>query len=149
MLTCSCDTFDDCYELATLIRSAKSTNDDSQSGNEFHSKNIRDKKKFHRLEGASKKKAQADGACLECGKSDHWWRNCPKLKPKAYHYNKGRPDLSKDSKKKAFVLESSSPSSEPAAETPEEPANDLDPESSGTESIPNDSSGSSKGDYSD
>ena len=141
-------TLDDCYELATLIRGAKSTNDESPS-NEFRSKNNRDQKKFHRLEGASKKKAQADGACLECGKSDHWWRNCPKLKPKAYRYEKGRPDLSKDSKKKAFLLESSSPSSEPAAETPEEPADDVDPESSGTESIPNDSSGSSKGDNSD
>ena len=83
MLTRHCDTLDDCYELATLIRGAKSTNDDSQSGNEFHSKNIRDKKKLHHLEGALKKKAQADGACLECGKSDHWWLNCPKLKPKA------------------------------------------------------------------
>ena len=65
MLTHSCDTLDDCYELATLIRGAKSTNEDSQSGKEFHPKNIRDKKKFHYLEGASKKKAQADGACLE------------------------------------------------------------------------------------
>ena len=146
MLTRRCDTLDDCYELATLIRGAKSTNDESPS-NEFRSKNNRDQKKFHRLEGASKKKAQADGACLECGKSDHWWRNCPKLKPKAYRYEKGRPDLSK--KKKAFLLESSAPSSEPAAETSEEPADNLDPESSGTESIPNDSSESSKGDDSD
>ena len=149
MLTCSCDTLDDCYELATLIRGAKSTNNDSQSGNEFHSKNIRERKKFHRLEGVLKKKSQADGACLECGKSDHWWWNCEKLKPKAYCYEKGRPDLSKDSKKKAFVLGSSAPSSEPAAEAPEEPADDLDPESSGTESIPNNSSWSSQGDDSD
>ena len=120
MLTRRCDTLDDCYELATLIHGAKSTNDESQSSNEFHSKNIRD--------------------------IDYWWRNCPKLKPKAYSYEKGRPDLYKDHKKKAFVLESSAPSSEPAAEAPEEPADDLDPESSGTESIPNDSSESSKGD---
>ena len=97
----------------------------------------------------SKKKAQADCNCLECCKTDHWWRNCPKLKPKAYCYEKGRPDLSKDCKKKAFILEASAPSSEPAAEAPEEPADDLDPESSGTESIPKDSSELSKGDDSD
>ena len=40
MLTRRCDTLDDCYELATLIRGAKSTNDESPSSNEFHSKNI-------------------------------------------------------------------------------------------------------------
>jgi hypothetical protein len=38
------------------------------------------RKKLHKLEGAAKKRAWDEGACLNCGGKDHFIAECPKLK---------------------------------------------------------------------
>ena len=92
---------EEAYELATMIRGARHTAaaqswgaGPDYSASMVACRNNTDRKKFNnmtsfKLSDSAKKKAKEDGACLECGKTGHWWSNCPDLKPKSHGLEKG------------------------------------------------------------
>ena len=101
MLVRKLDNMEEAYELATMIRGACRTAavQNSGAGPDYSAsmvarRNNTDRKKFNnmtsfKLSDSAKKKAKEDRACLECGKTGHWWRNCPDLKPKSHRLEKG------------------------------------------------------------
>jgi hypothetical protein len=76
------------------------------------------------LEGAPKEKAISEGACLECGSTAHWWRNCPNLKPKGFGFEKARPTRSPNTRKKRAYVHDGAAASSNTGEADDESASD-------------------------
>ena len=101
MLVRKLGNMEEAYEPATMIRGARRTAaaQNSGAGPDYSAstvahRNNSDRKKFNnmtnfKLSDSAKRKAKEDGACLECGKTGHWWRNCPDLKPKSHRLERG------------------------------------------------------------
>ena len=73
MLTQGVQTLDRCYEMATLIQGARAVAG-PPTGTD------KDRRKLNKLTGSAKKEAFKKDLCLSCGKSGHWWRECPNEK---------------------------------------------------------------------
>ena len=144
MLTQKCDTLEHCYGLATLIQGARQVPSGYSERSPGNNRNIKDQKRFNRLEGAAKKAAFEKGNCLECGKSGHFWRKCPDLKPKSYRFEK----KTERKKKKVFKLEAPEPEQE-EEETQDPPIEEKGADDSSEEGTPNGGSDSSEGEESD
>lgn len=89
MLTQRVKTIEGCYEMATVIRSARHVATNREAG--FA--------KYNRLTGEAKKKAFRENACLECGSKTHWYKTCPRNKDKSFY--QGPDPREKDSKYKS------------------------------------------------
>ncbi len=100
-------TMKECYEIVTQIRGAKIARPEDPQ--DHGRRNRRDAKRFNRLEGKARIKAKAEGNCLECGESGHWWRQCPHLKPKAYRLEKTKRGGPRKHPKKFHSLETGTP----------------------------------------
>ena len=148
MLTRRLTTLEECYELATMIQGARAVSKDehTQGGYKERQGKYKDYKAFKKLDAAAKKKAQKEGACLECGKMGHWWRVCKDLKPKAYQMDNSQRSRGQKGKKQARVCAAAEEESkeEPTKDEEEEESEDS---SDRTES-PNEELDSSEGEES-
>jgi len=148
ILSRGCTTLQDCYQCVTLLEGARQAirGDDDRKDSR---RNTKDGQRFAKLSGKARDKAMEDGRCLECGEKGHWWRDCPKLKPKSYRLQAAPQDprRPKDKRKKLRRAEVK----EEPPETPEDKEEGQEDTPEGTSSeddSPNEEPDSSDGEES-
>jgi hypothetical protein len=94
------ETLDDCYNAVVNLLQSRRLSLRHLSGPELgegkYEREGRKDRKLHKLEGAAKKKAFAEGRCIGCGKAGHFVAQCPDLATKVQRiYKKLRKEKRK------------------------------------------------------